>query len=317
MNNNEILDSIEYVDSELINKAESYTSKKNPWLKWAALAACVCLVILGAMAIPKITGKNTEPNSEAATSHSTYALYTDRITLPKTEHIDGAEVVIDMIGCLVYKGHVYTQGPSYFGDIPPALEQLVGDYIGEAKGTLDEWSTQDDYAKEFASTYSGSVYSVKGYSEDFRLCIFVNFGDERNLVFLDNFDGIGLTTGKDLFDDRFHIRGNVTDVHYLSHYDWNYVGVTEQAYKKLPVSDEQFNEFIDVLCSSPFERIDYSESPDFYDTEVQGHLYLDMKDGTRVELTLIDRGYVGCAELGWFFVHMPGEIFDAVLSACR
>ena len=134
---------------------------------------------------------------------------------------------------------------------------------------------------------------------------------------VDNFDGIGLSTGKDLFDDRFHIRGNVTDVHYLSHYDWNYVGVTEQAYKKLPVSDEQFNEFIDVLCSSPFERIDYSENPIFYETEVQGHLYLDMNDGTRVELRLMDGGYVGCAELGWFFVRMPGDIFDAVLNSCQ
>ena len=323
MNNNDILDSIEYVDSELINKAESYTAKKNPWLKWTALAACVCLAVLGAIAIPKLTTQNTVPNSEAAANHSehstgtSYALYTDRIMLPKTEHIEGMEAEVDMIGCLVYKGHVYTQGPSYFGDIPAAIEQLVGDYIGEAKGTLDEWSTQDEWATEFASTYSGPVYSVKGYSEDFRLCIFVNFGDERNLVFLDNFDGIGLTTGKDLFDDRFHIKGNVNDVHYLTHYDWDYVGVTEQTYKKLSVSDEQFDEFIDVLLSSPFVQIDYSESPDFYNSETQGHLYLDMKDGTRVELRLMDGGYVGCAELGWFFVRMPGNIFDAVLSACQ
>ncbi len=319
MNNNEILDSIEYVDSKLISKAENYTVKKNPWLKWGALAACLCLAVLGAIAIPKITNQNTVPDSEAAeyhSDHSAITLYTDRINLTLPEEIDGAQVEVDMIGCLVYKGSVYTQGASYHGDLS-SVEHLVGDYLGEAKGTLEEWSTQDELATEFASTYSGPVYSVKGYSEDFRLCIFVQYGDEKRLQFLDNFDGIGLSTGKDLFDDRFHIKGNVTGVSYITHYDWNYLGMNEQTYKKLPVSDEQFNEFIDVLCSSPFVRIDYSESPDFYNTETQGHLYLDMKDGTRVELTLIDGGYVGCAELGWFFVHMPGDIFNAVLNACQ
>lgn len=316
MNNNEILDSIEHVDSALISKTESYTAKKNPWLRWAALAACLCLVILGAIAIPKLIGGSTEPNSEAAVNQSSGILYTDRITLTLPEEIDGAQVEVDMIGCLVYKGSVYTQGASYHGDLS-SVEHLVGDYLGEAKGTLEEWSTQDEWATEFASTYSGPVYSVKGYDEDFRLCIYVQYGDEKWLQFLDNFDGIALSTGKDLFDDRFHIRNNITDVNYLTHYDWNYVGPNDCTYKKLPVSDEQLNEFIDVLCSSPFERIDYSENPSIYDTEIQGHLYLELKDGTCVQLQLIDGGYVGCVELGWFFVHMPVDIFDAVLSACQ
>ena len=320
MKKDDILDSIEYVDSTLIEKAENCTVKKNKaWLKWGALAACLCLVVLGSVVIPKITNKN--PASipavdDGQTGNSSHAIYTDRIMLPECTDSDSDEVKADMIGCLVYKGHVYTQGASYNDDIS-AVEHLVGDYIGEAKGTLDEWSMQDDYATEFASTYSGPVYTVKGYDEDFRLCIYVQCGDEKWLQFLDNFDGIRLTTGKDLFDDRFHIKGNVTDVHYLTHYDWDYVGVTEHTYKKLSITDEQFNEFIDVLCESPFERIDYSENPIFYETEVQGHLYLDMNDGTRVELRLMDGGYVGCAELGWFFVRMPGDIFDTVLSSCQ
>lgn len=311
MNNKEILDSIEYVDPQLISKAESYTSvKKNKhWLKWGAAAACLCLTVLGSAVIPKITGNNTAPNNEADTS----TLYTDRIVLPETN--DG--IAIDMIGCLVYKGSVYTQGASYHDDIS-SVEHLVGDYIGEAKGTLDEWSTQDEWSTEFASTYSGPVYSVKGYSEDFRLCIYVESGSEKWLQFLDNFDGIELSTGKDLFDDRLHIRNNVAGVSYLTHYEWNYNSPTDHNYQKLDsITDEQLNEFVETLCSGHFERIHHSEKPDFYDAEVQGHLYLEMKDGTCAELRLIDGGYVGSAELGWFFVYMPGDIFDTVLNACQ
>ena len=315
MNKDEILNSIEYVDPTLIEKAEGTAKKNNAWIKLGAMVACLCLVILGVALIPKHTDSavpSPQPAEVDGDGDEAHALYTDRIILPEsTEGVAG-----DMIGCLVYKGHVYTQGESFYGDIS-AVEQLVGDYLGEAVGTLDEWSTQDEWATEFASTYSGPVYTVKGYDEDFRLCICVENGDNKWLQFLDNLDGIGLTTGKDLFEDRFHLKGNVTDAQYLTHYDWDYVGVNDLTLKKLPLTEEQLNEFIDVLCESPFEQIDYKTDNGFYETEVQGHIYLDMADGTCVELRLMDGGYVGVSELGWFFVRMPGDVFDAVMSACR
>ena len=42
-----------------------------------------------------------------------------------------------------------------------------------------------------------------------------------------------------------------------------------------------------------------------------------LSDGTTVELRLIEGGYVGYQELGWYFVKMPGDVFDAVLAACQ
>ncbi len=318
MKKDEILDSIEYVDSELINEADTFVpTKANNWLKWGTMVACLCLVIWGVIAIPKIAHQNTISNPGTNADHDEHisTLYTDRIVLPE----NSTDAEIDMIGCLVYKGSVYTQGASYHGDLS-AVEHLVGDYLGEANGSLDEWSTQDEWSTEFASTYSGPVYSVKGYSKDFRLCIYSE--GEKWLQFLDNFDEIGLSTGKDLFEDRFHIKGNVTEVTYLNHHTWsydeNYDDPKNCHYQNLgSITVDQFNEFIDVLCSSPFERIDYLEKPDFYNAEVQGHLHLQMKDGSYVELRLIDGGYVGCEELGWFFVFMPGDIFDTVLRACQ
>ncbi len=47
------LDCIAYVDDRLIEKAEKYVGvkKKNTWAKWGAIAACFCLVAVGALTI--------------------------------------------------------------------------------------------------------------------------------------------------------------------------------------------------------------------------------------------------------------------------
>ena len=43
------LDTIGYIDDQLVEKADKYNSvkKKNTWVKWGAMAACLCLVIAG------------------------------------------------------------------------------------------------------------------------------------------------------------------------------------------------------------------------------------------------------------------------------
>lgn len=252
--------------------------------------------------------------SPSSSAKDEYAVYTDSVKLP--ENTSGVE---DMLGCLVYKGKVYTQSTlsarTRTGILAHA-EQLVGEYVGEAKGTLDEWSSQEEWATEFASTYSGPVYKVNGYSEDFRLCIYVDFGGEQWLQLLDNYDGIGLNTGADLFEKRLHVTGNVESVTYRTHSDWN-KGVSN--YQDLvSVTEEQFEQFLTELCESPFVRISAKNDPNFYDdAETQGHLYLNMKDGSVIVLRLIEGGYVGCQNLNWIFVKMPGELFDLVLGACQ
>lgn len=261
--------------------------------------------------IPGDTSSQGGSSIADTTDDTAYAVYTDSVQLPE----NNSGIAVDMIGCLVYKGKVYTQSADFYQYDAATAQQLVGEYVGEAKGTLDCWSSQEDWATEFASTYSGPVYKVKGYSEEFRLCIYVNQGQEEWLQILDNYDGIGLNSGADLFEERLHITGNVESVTYRTHDDW------EKQNSEKPftgVSEEDMNEFFRELCSSPFVRIDPERDPGFYErAETQGHLYLNMKDGTVVELRLLDGGYVGSESLGWVFVKMPGELFDAVLAACQ
>lgn len=291
---------------ERIAKQKEFQQRqKKRVMKITASAVSICLVILLGVGIwnskTGLPEQDSQNNILAGNSQTTernsyddktdlkeqFAVYTDSVVLPDT----GEDVEADMIGCLYYKGHMYTQANSWFGQAKE-LEHLVGECIGNAKGNLDEWSTQDEQATEFASTYSGPVYTVKGYSEDFRLCVYLENTEGTDLVFLDNYDHIGLNTGADIFEERLHVRNNIQKVTYLRHSDWD--DGYPSTYKELiGVTDEQWDEFINMLCSSPVERIDYNNNTDFYGTKTpktQGHLYLDMKDGTQIELRLIAGG---------------------------
>lgn len=261
----------------------------------------------------------TDDKTDDKVEKEEYAVYTQGIMLPKD--ID-ENVSYDMIGCLYYKGSVYTEDTSYYGKEVEKMKKLFGEKIGDAKGTLNEWSTQEEWATEFASTYSGSVYEAKGYGEDFLLFIYSNTGEEEWVTVMENYDRIGLNTGSDLFEKRFHLDGNVKEVMYQTHEDWNKDWEDEEEresrIKKLDgVTDKEWDKFIEELYRSPFREIDYQKEGDFYDKEPQGHLYLHMKDGMDIEMRLFDGGYVGCQSLGWYYVEMPGEIFDKVMGACQ
>ncbi len=46
-----IVSAMEYIDDDLVSGAVTYTrtKKKNSWVKWGALAACLCLIVIGAI----------------------------------------------------------------------------------------------------------------------------------------------------------------------------------------------------------------------------------------------------------------------------
>ncbi len=67
MNSNKIREGMGFIDEDLIAGAIEYTrtKKKNGWMKWAAMAACLCLVTC--LAIPFLDGfgRSSEPASTA------------------------------------------------------------------------------------------------------------------------------------------------------------------------------------------------------------------------------------------------------------
>ena len=63
------LDAIGFIDDQLVEKADEYTGvkKKNTWIKWGAMAACLCLVVGAVMVFhqPKYTTMTGDPIKEA------------------------------------------------------------------------------------------------------------------------------------------------------------------------------------------------------------------------------------------------------------
>ena len=61
MRGHEMLDTIENLNPAYIEAAaEKPKAKKTGWLKWGALAACLCLVVVGALVAPKLIGEHGE-----------------------------------------------------------------------------------------------------------------------------------------------------------------------------------------------------------------------------------------------------------------
>lgn len=48
-----LYNSITNVDNQFIEEAQTKTKKKNGWLKWAAMAACLCLMVVGVLSVPQ------------------------------------------------------------------------------------------------------------------------------------------------------------------------------------------------------------------------------------------------------------------------
>lgn len=304
MKNDRLSRCLSDIDDKYIDEAADYkkkSRKRGVYYLAAALAACILIVAAvqirpSGIAEPGFVTESPAP----APASSADGVFIPAIELP--EPMDG--VAMDMIACVVYDGAVYTQG-EWLDD----ASALLGEYLGHATGSIDEWSDESDYV-EFAGTMSGELYTVVGYDPDFRICCLF---DDGSAMLLERLNGITLDTGADLFDQRLHLPEHWETVTYLTHEDWNSSGYD---FRQLGLPEDTISGFLDELCAGEFVYT-WETNRSIYDSDVQGHLYFSMSDGTTVELRLIEGGYVGYQNLGWYFVKMPGELFDAVLAACQ
>jgi len=303
--------------------ADKANMRRNPWIiRAASVSVCVAFVIVAVLVLWRNGIFNMMPivdhqGNQSNSTGSDYKVYVPAIELPKKTNDD---VKMSMIGLFVYQGRIYTQAGWYYNEDAAGVNGLVGERLGYAAGNVDEWSNQDEYAAEFAGSVAGDVYSVNGYSKQFRLCMKGNYIDDSGaeieyINFYENLNGIGLSTGEDLFGDRLKLRDNWTQVKYQKHDDWDY---NRSVYNEPEgVSSEDIAAFIDGLYSGEFEYV-YETLPDFYTPEQeQAHIYFYMNDNTIIEMRLFEGGYAGYQHLGWYFVKMPGEAFDVIFNACR
>lgn len=321
MKKEELFEAMGEIDEKYIEAAEEEIPKKTVrtvhWTRWAAAAACAVVVLGTILMVAKLTdGTNKRPNSP----DNPAVITANGVTIPKLTLPEGGTEAADMIGLIVYRGSIYTQAGWFRGDEASALESLIGTYIGEARGNLDEWSTQADYATELAATASGPVYTVNGYDPAFRICTKSEFlneaGEKETLIeFFECMNGITLSTGADLFETRLRVNERVKEVQYQTFDNWNEALNNLQRVVIVPELWEKF--YAELLEGKFIYTWNPAESvKTIYDTENQAFLHLTLEDGTVVSLRLIEGGYVGYESLDWYFVKMPGEVFEAVFTAC-
>lgn len=238
---------------------------------------------------------------------------TEKIKIPKLEvrEPSSTEEMCRAFLYVVYNGNFYTSAEHIDLD---KENKLIGKYLGEMKNVLDEYF-ESDYHKNATSTglphlkefmeqettkdssiilgeSSGKVYTVNGYSTDFRIC---HLNEENNLLTIyERLNDITVEYGKDLFDDRLRLKEYYDFVEYQYHQDWNN---SENNFKKFDqVTREDIEKFIDEINNAKF--IDATELDIYSINKKQAHLYFRIKDGSTVKIRMFEDGYISYE--GWY-----------------
>lgn len=259
-----------------------------------SVAVVVCLGMLGQRFWD--TKYNSSSDTAGFTNSNKSIESQGGIIIPQIKLPEKSNATADMIGLIVYQGRVYTQtGTRMSAEI---AEKMRGEKLGTTKGNIDEWSSQKEYAVEFASTVGKqNVYAVRGYDKSFRI---MTYGYIEGKVFselYECFNGITVKTGEDIFG-RLKIEDNVKSAVYERFESWNY---SKQQYNELKKLDV-VNSFVKELKNTvPYTQESHSNL--FTDTkdEDQKFVYLMLNDGTEVQLRLFKEGFVFYSNCHLFF----------------
>lgn len=299
-----LYDSLTNVREDFVEEAQGATSAKRPaWVRWCALAACLCLLVVGT-----VVWKPWSPGENKPASPPTSAAQTAKgITIPKAEvtlsQPDG--VAMDMLAFFIYQGRCYLQY-----DRLDHGSDLVGEKVGTATGLIDEWTPAEGYV-ELAGSVSGDFYTVRGFDPAFMLCM-KEEGDAVQLFVCNN--GITLYQGSELFEDRLGLSDGLKAVTYEDEDSW-YNG-------KEDIHTLNNLDAIKTLIAAMDEaKFQLSDQAELYEEEDDGlskelyHVYCKLDNGVTVTLRLFQGGYVTFTGLPDACVQVPEATFDAFLAA--
>lgn len=294
----ELLEKMELVDAAYVEAADAEPKKKGKvWAAWTAMAACLCLAILGIS-----VWRQSAPSPREDTG---LILSESGVTIPQMKVSLSANEEACMIAFFIYQDRWYV----HYERLSDGAD-LIGDHLGTATGLIDEWTTKDGYV-ELAGSVEGDFYAVKGYDPSFLLCM----RDATGAVdtYICN-NGITLKYGSELYEDRLHLSDRFETVQYESRASW-YFSQGER-YQMNSVNDIVLD-FIKALDSAqfiPYDSVPLGEGRDsLADTELY-HLYFRMEDGTTVHLRLHENGYIRFQGVMDLCVQVSEETYGALLN---
>ena len=247
---------------------------------WIPLAACLCLVagvaawaLRGGMGLP---GKEEDQANSNGITESTQGIYVPPLEVELSQA--QPEAMIDMIGFFIYQGRLYAQM-----DVVEQGQDLVGEQLGESSGTIDEWTSEDQYL-EGTGSVGGPFYEVKGYDPKYMLCMVYDYGVE---LFWNNCD-ITVSTGGDVLEEVFRLSDGIARAEFQSESDVQ----KDTGHMTTITRLNQLAAWVNALDQAPALASTETDMG-----QCLGHLYLTKADGVTVHLRLMEHGYVQVAEL--------------------
>ncbi|MGN1003356.1 MAG: hypothetical protein ACI4O5_00875 [Oscillospiraceae bacterium] len=308
MKSKRILDALGQVDETYIEEAAPVGTpkgKKHRWVKWGALAACLCLVLCGAFLF---VNRDAPSSAADANTDTGITVSADGVTIPPMEVTLAEPENVEFCWAyafFIYQGRCYKRYEWICGDA-----DLIGEYLGTAIGLIDVWTPKEGYV-ELAGNISGDFYSVKGYDPGFMLCMRESNGAIQ--IFINDND-LTLKYGTDLFEDRFHLSEKIEEMVFQSHKSWNQG--TDELFALN--SEEAVAAFVAALDQGEFMReadVPLKDGQNYLAQADLWHVSLRMNDGTTLQLRLAEGGYV---HFGIYFngicVKVDEEAFNTLIA---
>lgn len=275
-------------------KAKSEKQGKRKSFNLKGIVVAVSLVVsIGTFAMYN----NFNENRTELNQNSLIVNEDGSVEIPMIQLSEDPSSEASMIGLIVYNGKIYTQTRTKIDAVD--AKDILGEKLGTTTGTIDEWSKQEAYDVEFASTIGETdVYAVKGYDNDFRVMTYDERAGEFSAEFYENLNGITVHDGKDVFG-KLKMTGNIATAQYRFYSDWN-----DSIDNYQPISEMNvLHSFIENLNEAkPFPR-DKNEplSEESRNDEEYKELIVHLNDGSKVSLTILKGGYIYYGYMGVYF----------------
>jgi hypothetical protein len=273
------------LSSRMHQKPHARTAYKSLAILAASVAVVICVGILSGNPLGLKPGRTPGQISQNS-----------GIAIPKVQLPDHSGSQAKMMPLIVYQGRIYLQSTASMA--PETAEKLLGEKLGTTKGSLTEWSKQDEYAVEFASTVGVTdVYTVNGYDKSFRIMTCEKLDGKNYPQIFECLNGLTVKTGEDLFG-KLKMEGNMESIQYESFDSWNN---GKQLNK--PLADLSLMEnFLKALnTSEPINGDSLSNLFEEQSADSQKFVNIRLRDGTEVQLRLFKDGYAYYNNINIFF----------------
>ena len=305
MSTETIHDALNYLSDDLIAAVDALRQKRtkarNRALRYGSIAACLCVLLCGALLWPLIgmragSAAPEEPAGASGGAASGNLAGMGGVYIPEAElnlssdpNAGGA-----MVKFFIYDWRSYMQY-EYKG----TETGFMGETLGEVSGLVDGWRPGDGYVN-FAGNVNGTIHAVKGYDPAFMLAVEEPDGEVSTYI---NGNGYSLTTGYELYEDRLSLPGNYASIE---------VQLDEESFTLSPEYGDVAARFLEALCAAPFmemKDVPLMEGEYSLMDKLLCEVYFRMKNGMTTHLTLYEGGYVRFGGVPSVCVRMDTDIF--------